>query len=46
MRPRSWQQSLPQSEASDFAQLVDAYVRSVEASDLEKRLRAIEENLK
>jgi Family of unknown function (DUF5681) len=33
-------------EASDVAQLVEAYVRSVEASDLEKRLRAIEENLK
>jgi hypothetical protein len=33
-------------EASDFAQLVEAYVRSVEASDLEKRLRAIEGNLK
>jgi hypothetical protein len=33
-------------EASDVAQLVEAYVRSVEASELEKRLRAIEENLK
>jgi len=33
-------------EASDVAQLVEAYVRSVEASDLEKRLREIEENLK
>ena len=33
-------------EAPDVAQLVDAYVCSVEASDLEKRLRAIEENLK
>jgi hypothetical protein len=40
------QGELTVSEASDFVRLVDAYVRSVEASDLDKRLRAIEENLK
>ena len=40
------QGELTAREASDVAQLVEAYVRSVEASDLEKRLRTIEENLK
>ena len=34
------------AEASDVSQLVDAYVRSVEASDLAKRLRTIEEAMK
>jgi hypothetical protein len=33
-------------EASDVARLVETYVRAVEASDLEKRLRAIEEAMK
>jgi hypothetical protein len=33
-------------EASDVSRLVEAYVRSVEASDLAKRLRAIEEAVK
>jgi hypothetical protein len=31
------------TEAADVARLVETYVRSVEASDLEKRLRAIEQ---
>lgn len=34
------------SEAGEVARLVETYVRAVEASDLEKRLRAIEETLK
>jgi hypothetical protein len=34
------------TEAADVAKLVETYVRSVEASDLEKRLRAIEEAMK
>ena len=34
------------SEASEVSRLVETYVRSIEASDLEKRLRAIEETLK
>jgi len=34
------QGGLTVTEASDVAQLVEAYVRSVEAGDLEKRLRA------
>jgi Family of unknown function (DUF5681) len=34
------------TEAADVARLVETYVRAVEASDLEKRLRAIEETLK
>jgi hypothetical protein len=34
------------TEAADVSRLVETYVRSVEASDLEKRLRAIEETLK
>jgi hypothetical protein len=34
------------TEAADVAKLVETYVRSVEASDLEKRLRAIEETMK
>jgi hypothetical protein len=33
------------SEASELAKLVDTYVRAVEASDLDKRLRAIEEKM-
>ena len=33
------------SEASELAKLVDTYVRAVEASDLDKRLRAIEEKI-
>ena len=40
------QGGLTVGEASDVAQLVEAYVRSMEASDLENRLRAIEKNLK
>ena len=34
------------TEAADVSRLVETYVRSVEASDLEKRLRAIEEAMK
>jgi len=34
------------TEAADVARLVETYVRAVEASDLEKRLRAIEEAMK
>jgi hypothetical protein len=34
------------TEAADVSKLVETYVRSVEASDLEKRLRAIEEAMK
>jgi hypothetical protein len=34
------------TEAADVSRLVETYVRAVEASDLEKRLRAIEETLK
>jgi hypothetical protein len=34
------------TEAVDVSKLVETYVRSVEASDLEKRLRAIEEAMK
>jgi hypothetical protein len=34
------------AEASDVSRLVEAYVRSVEASDLAKRLRAIEEAMR
>jgi hypothetical protein len=34
------------AEASDISRLVEAYVRSVEASDLANRLRAIEEAMK
>jgi Family of unknown function (DUF5681) len=34
------------TEAAEVARLVETYVRAVEASDLEKRLRAIEETLK
>jgi Family of unknown function (DUF5681) len=33
------------SEGSELAKLVDTYVRAVEASDLDKRLRAIEEKM-
>ena len=33
------------SEGSELARLVDTYVRAVEASDLDKRLRAIEEKM-
>jgi hypothetical protein len=33
-------------EAADVSRLVETYVRSVEASDLEKRLRVIEEAMK
>ncbi len=33
------------SEASELARLVDTYVRAVEASDLDKRLRTIEEKM-
>lgn len=33
------------TEGSDLARLVDTYVRAVEASDLDKRLRAIEEKM-
>jgi hypothetical protein len=33
------------SEGSELAKLVDTYVRSVEASDLDRRLRAIEEKM-
>ena len=33
------------TEGSEFARLVDTYVRAVEASDLDKRLRAIEEKM-
>ena len=32
-------------EGSELARLVDTYVRAVEASDLDKRLRAIEEKM-
>jgi hypothetical protein len=34
------------TEAADVSRLVETYVRAVEASDLEKRLRAIEEAMK
>jgi hypothetical protein len=34
------------TEAAEVAKLVETYVRAVEASDLEKRLRSIEETLK
>jgi hypothetical protein len=34
------------AEAAEVSRLVETYVRSVEASDLEKRLRAIEEGMK
>jgi hypothetical protein len=34
------------SEAADLAKLVDTYVRSVEAADLNKRLRTIEEAMR
>jgi hypothetical protein len=33
------------AEGSELAKLVDTYVRAVEASDLDKRLRAIEERM-
>jgi hypothetical protein len=33
------------SEGFELARLVDTYVRAVEASDLDKRLRAIEEKM-
>jgi hypothetical protein len=33
------------TEGSELARLVDTYVRAVEASDLDKRLRAIEEKM-
>src|SRR6202167_2469107 len=33
------------SEGSELSRLVDTYVRAVEASDLDKRLRAIEEKM-
>jgi hypothetical protein len=33
------------AEGSELAKLVDTYVRAVEASDLDKRLRAIEEKM-
>jgi hypothetical protein len=31
------------SEAAELAKLIDTYVRAVEATDLDKRLRAIEQ---
>jgi Family of unknown function (DUF5681) len=34
------------TEAADVSRLIEIYVRTVEASDLERRLRAIEETLK
>jgi hypothetical protein len=34
------------SEAADVSRLVETYVRSIEASDLERRLRAIEETIR
>jgi hypothetical protein len=40
------QGAITATEAADVSRLVEAYVRSIEASDLEKRLRAIEETMK
>jgi hypothetical protein len=34
------------SEAADLAKSVDTYIRTVEATDLNKRLRAIEEAMR
>jgi hypothetical protein len=34
------------SEAADLSKLIDAYVRTIEATDLERRLQAIEQRIK
>jgi hypothetical protein len=34
------------SDAADISRLIETYVRAVEASDLDKRLRALEEAMR